>query len=74
MSVQIVLASKSAARRAVLDGAGVAFEVAVAGVDEEAIKAGLLAESSSSAELGNIVNRDYPRWGAVIQRNNIQAE
>ena len=37
-------------------------------------KAGLLAESSSSAELGNIVNRDYPRWGAVIRRNNIQAE
>ena len=36
--------------------------------------AGLLVDSSSSAELGNIVNRDYQRWGAVIRRNNIRAE
>ena len=34
----IVLASKSAARRAVLEGAGVPFEVAVAGVDEDAVR------------------------------------
>ncbi|WP_201789769.1 Maf family protein, partial [Cronobacter sakazakii] len=36
---KLVLASKSAARRAMLENAGVAFEVRVAGVDEDAIKA-----------------------------------
>jgi len=36
---RLVLASKSAARRAMLENAGVAFEVRVAGVDEDAIKA-----------------------------------
>lgn len=36
---RLVLASKSAARRAILENAGVAFEVRVAGVDEGAIKA-----------------------------------
>ena len=35
----LVLASKSAARRAMLENAGVAFEVRVADVDEDAIKA-----------------------------------
>lgn len=36
---RLVLASKSAARQAMLENAGVAFEVRVAGVDEDAIKA-----------------------------------
>ena len=36
---KLVLASKSAARRAMLENAGVAFEVRVAGLDEDAIKA-----------------------------------
>jgi septum formation protein len=36
---KLILASKSAARRAMLDNAGVAFEIRVANVDEEAIKA-----------------------------------
>ena len=36
---KLVLASKSVARRAMLENAGVAFEVRVAGVDEDAIKA-----------------------------------
>ena len=35
----LILASKSAARRAMLDNAGVPFEARVAGVDEDAIKA-----------------------------------
>ncbi|WEK40816.1 MAG: Maf family protein [Candidatus Brevundimonas colombiensis] len=35
----LILASKSAARRAMLENAGVAFNVRVAGVDEDAIKA-----------------------------------
>lgn len=37
-------------------------------------KAGMVAEASTPAELGDIVRKDYPRWGAVIQRNNISAE
>ena len=42
----ITLASKSAARRAVLTGAGVPHEAAAAGVDEDAVKASLLAEGA----------------------------
>ena len=42
MSRPVILASKSAARRAVLQGAGVPFEAVVSGVDEEALKARLL--------------------------------
>jgi septum formation protein len=38
----IVLASKSSARRAVLDGAAVPYEATVSGVDEEAVKAEML--------------------------------
>jgi septum formation protein len=50
---QVVLASKSAARRAVLDGAGVAYEATVAGVDEDAVKAGLLAEGASVRDIAD---------------------
>jgi septum formation protein len=46
MSAPVILASKSAARRAVLEGAGVAFEVASAGVDEDAAKRRLLARGA----------------------------
>lgn len=42
--MSVILASKSAARRAVLEGAGVPHDAAVAGVDEDAVKTGLLAE------------------------------
>lgn len=42
--MSVILASKSAARRQVLTGAGVPYEAVVAGVDEDAVKAGLLAE------------------------------
>jgi tripartite-type tricarboxylate transporter receptor subunit TctC len=37
-------------------------------------KAGMDAASSTPAELMTVVNKDYPRWGAVIQRNGIKAE
>jgi septum formation protein len=53
MSEPIILASKSAARRAVLTGAGVHFEVEVAGVDEDAVKAGLLAQDASVREVAD---------------------
>ena len=36
---RLILASKSAARRAMLEGAGVPFSVQVADVDEDAVKA-----------------------------------
>ena len=48
-----MLASKSAARRAVLDGAGVPYEAATAGVDEEAVKVGMLAEGADAREIAD---------------------
>jgi septum formation protein len=53
VSAGIVLASKSAARRAVLDGAGVPYEAATAGVDEDAVKAGMLAEGADAREVAD---------------------
>lgn len=51
MSPAVILASKSAARRAVLRGAGVPFEIAVAGVDEDAAKTELIARGASPKEI-----------------------
>ena len=53
MSTQIILASKSAARRAVLTSAGVPFEVSVAGVDEDAVKNAMLAEGASPRDVAD---------------------
>lgn len=50
---RIVLASGSKARAAVLAAAGVTFEVAVAGVDEAAMKAGLLAQGNGPREVAD---------------------
>ncbi len=47
----VILASKSAARRAVLDGAGVAYEAVVAGVDEDAVKIEMLARGSGPRDV-----------------------
>jgi septum formation protein len=47
----LVLASKSAARAAVLSGAGVAFEAAGSGVNEAALKAELLAHDQTPAKI-----------------------
>lgn len=49
----VILASQSAARRAVLDGAGVPYEATVAGVDEDAAKASLLAEGLGPREIAD---------------------
>ncbi|MGY6628533.1 MAG: Maf family protein [Oceanicaulis sp.] len=46
----LVLASGSASRRAILEGAGVAFEVDPAGVDEAAIKRSFDGEASALAQ------------------------
>jgi nucleoside triphosphate pyrophosphatase len=51
--LSLILASKSAARRAVLDGAGVPYETRVAGVDEDAVKAGLLAEGAGPRDVAD---------------------
>lgn len=49
----IVLASKSPARTSVLKAAGVPFESHVAGVDEAAVKTGLLAEGQGPREVAD---------------------
>lgn len=53
MSNPIILASKSPARAAVLTGAGVPFETAVAGVDEDAVKQAMLAEGAGAREVAD---------------------
>jgi septum formation protein len=49
----VILASKSLARRAVLEAAGVAVEIAGAGVDEEAVKASMLAEAAKPRDIAD---------------------
>lgn len=49
----LILASQSASRRAMLDAAGVPFEAMAAGVDEDAMKAGLRAERISPRNLAD---------------------
>lgn len=51
--MSVILASKSAARRAVLDGAGVAYEAVVAGVDEDAVKTRMLAIGAGPREVAD---------------------
>lgn len=51
--MSLILASKSAARRAVLDGAGVAYEAKVAGVDEDAVKTAMLAEGAGPRDIAD---------------------
>jgi septum formation protein len=52
---RLVLASKSAARTAVLKGAGLAFEQITAGVDEESIKASLRAEGTPPSRQADLL-------------------
>jgi septum formation protein len=49
----VTLASKSAARQAILRHAGVIFEAVGSGVDEDAAKAGLVAEGASPREVAD---------------------
>jgi len=50
---EIVLASKSPTRSALLAGAGIAFDTVSPGVDEDAVKAGLLAEGASARDIAD---------------------
>lgn len=52
---RLVLASKSAARAAVLKGAGLTFEQITAGVDEESIKASLRAEGAPPSRQADLL-------------------
>ncbi len=49
----VTLASQSPARAALLTAAGVAFSTVRAGVDEDAVKAGLLAEGATPREVAD---------------------
>ena len=68
----IILASGSKARASVLSGAGVVFETAIAGVDEGAVKTGLLADGNGPREVADAlaelkairVSRKHP--GALV--------
>ena len=68
----IILASGSKARASVLASAGVTFEVSIAGVDEAAMKAGLLAQGNGPREVAEAlaelkavrVSRKHP--GALV--------
>jgi septum formation protein len=51
VSPRIVLASQSASRKAILTGAGVPFEAASPGVDEDALKVGLLARGATPRDV-----------------------
>ncbi|MGZ6019495.1 MAG: Maf family protein [Phenylobacterium sp.] len=58
MTSRLVLASKSATRRAVLDGAGVAYDAVGSGVDEDAAKTGLLAKRASPRQIAEALAED----------------
>ena len=49
----IVLASQSASRKAMLDAAGVNFTAEAAGVDEESVKAAMIAEGADGRRLAD---------------------
>ncbi|MGZ3404361.1 MAG: Maf family protein [Phenylobacterium sp.] len=58
MTSRLVLASKSATRRAVLDGAGVAYDAVGSGVDEDVAKTGLLAKRASPRQIAEALAED----------------
>jgi tripartite-type tricarboxylate transporter receptor subunit TctC len=43
-------------------------------VSDQLKRAGMDATTSTTDELTQLVNKDYPRWGEVIRRNGITAE
>lgn len=64
--IPLILASKSASRRAMLEAAGIAFECAPADLDERALEAGLVGVASDAVALALAeakalaVARDHP--------------
>src|SRR3546814_12945680 len=51
--MRLILASKSASRRAMLDAAGVPYEAVAANVDEEAVKIAMRAEKVAPRDLAD---------------------
>ena len=64
-AVGLVLASTSSARKAVLEGAGVAFEAQRSGVDEEATKARLLASGATPRQVAEALAALPPAFDPV---------
>lgn len=58
MTNRLLLASKSATRRSVLEGAGVPFEAVGSGVDEEAAKAVLLTRRATPRQVAEALAED----------------
>jgi septum formation protein len=58
MSAGLILASRSATRRAVLEGAGVPFEAVGSGVDEDAAKVGLAARRTTPRQVAEALAED----------------
>ncbi len=67
----IVLASASAARRAMLAGAGVAFEVSVARIDEAALRDRLRAEGADAMQTAAALAEAKARAVAELHRGRL---
>ena len=53
MQPRVILASRSSARASLLRNAGITFEILPVAVDEEAVKAGMLAEDASPRDIAD---------------------
>lgn len=62
---RVVLASKSAARAALLRGAGVKVDLIDAGVDEDVIKRGLLGRGASPREAARVLAEEKAKAGSL---------
>ena len=64
---RIILASGSAIRRQIMEGAGLDFEVVVKPVDEAAIKASMLAEGSSIRDIADALAEAKSRKVSMVE-------
>ncbi len=64
-ALPLVLASRSAARAAVLKGAGVVFTAVDAGVDEDVLKHGLLGRHASPLEIARVLAEEKAKAGSL---------
>jgi septum formation protein len=67
MTAPLVLASKSAARAALMRGAGLDFTTASAGVDEDVIKRGLLGRGASPREIAHVLAEEKAKACSLRQ-------
>jgi septum formation protein len=64
---RLVLASKSAARAALMRGAGLDFATASAGVDEDVIKHGLLGRGAAPCEIAHVLAEEKAKACSLRQ-------